>query len=214
MDIQRGIMSMCRSEIKAIIFDFGNVICTFDNHIFTNKIAKYSKYSPEELYKLIYKKLNLTRLYETGLIGSNEFYQKIIELCELDISQNEFIEAYTNIFTPIESTFDLIKKLKIKYKLAMISNTSEWDFVYAIKPIEIFDLFDVVTLSFEVLAMKPEPRIFNDCITKLDLKPNQCIYIDDIKEYSDIAQEFGLIGIHYTSHQELERTLKSYSVEF
>ena len=94
--------------IKAIIFDFGNVICSFDNNIFLKKISKYMNLSFEELNKLIYKESNLTKLYETGLITSEEFYNEIVKLCNLNISKKKFIECYTNIFTPIESTIELI----------------------------------------------------------------------------------------------------------
>ena len=35
--------------IKAIVFDFGNVICKFDNGIFTKNISKYTNKSIEEI---------------------------------------------------------------------------------------------------------------------------------------------------------------------
>jgi glucose-1-phosphatase len=200
--------------IKAIIFDFGNVICTFDNGLFLTRISKYTDKSVEELDCLIYKESDLPRSYETGHLTSDEFFQKIVILCGLDIPKEVFIEAYTEIFSPIGPTFELIKKLKKNYRLALLSNTSEWDFNYGIKPVEIFDLFDAVSLSFEVKAMKPSHKIFDDCINKLHLKPSECIYIDDIKKYSDKATELGMIGINYTSHAELLASLKSYNIRF
>ena len=114
--------------IKAIIFDFGNVICSFDNSLFISKISKHTNKSIKELNNLIYHKSNLPNLYETGEISSNEFFERITKLCELKISKDIFIEAYTNIFSPIKSTFKLIKDLKDNYKLALLSNVSEWDF--------------------------------------------------------------------------------------
>ena len=61
--------------------------------------------------------------------------------------------------------------------------------------------------------MKPNKEIFLDCIKKLHLKPEECIYIDDIKEYSNKATELGMGGIHYTSEKELLKSLKSFGVE-
>lgn len=200
--------------IKAIIFDFGNIIYSFDNNLFLIKISKYTDKSVEDLNNLIYKKSDLPRLYETGNISSDEFFEEIIKLCDLNITKEVFIEAFTNIFSPISSTIQLIKKLKKNYKLALLSNTSEWDFVFGIKSIEIFNLFAAVSLSFEVKAMKPNNKIYNDCIEKLGLKPNECIYIDDIKQYSDKATDIGMIGINYTSSSELLKSLKSYNIKF
>ena len=104
---------------------------------------------------------------------------------------------------------ELIRALKKNYKIALLSNTSEWHFNYAIKPIEIFELFDTVTLSFEVKAMKPDSKMFDDCLTKLALQPNECIYIDDIWENSDQAAKMGMIGIQYNSNGELLKSLHS-----
>lgn len=122
--------------------------------------------------------------------------------------------SISNIFLPITSTFELIKRLKNGYKLALLSNTNEWDFNFGIKPIEIFGLFDAVSLSFQIKAMKPSEKIFDDCLRKLNLKPNECIYIDDIKKYSDKATEIGMFGIHYTTHSGLLKSLKSLNVNF
>jgi len=193
--------------IKAIIFDFGNVICTVDNNIFLEKISKFTDKNISELKKLIYLS-DLPQKYETGSISSDEFFNKIVRKCSLSISKHEFIKAYTDIFAPIQTTFDLIKKLKAKYKIALLSNTSEWDFKYGEKPIEIFDLFDALSLSFKVKAMKPENKIFLDSLSKLHLRPEECVYIDDIEEYVKAANQMGIHGIHYISYEKLINSLK------
>ena len=191
--------------IKAIIFDLGNVIYNFDNNLFLNKISKHTEHSAAELNELIYESSTLPKQYETGLLTSDEFFDSITDLCDLSISKNDFIEAYTNIYTPIAPTFDLIRNLRPNYKLALLSNTCEWDIEYGIKPRmgELFDAFDAVSLSFEIKAMKPREEIFLDVLEKLKLRPEECIYIDDIKEYTDAASKLGINGVHYTSHTEL-----------
>jgi putative hydrolase of the HAD superfamily len=88
-----------------------------------------------------------------------------------------------------------------------LSNTNELHFNYVIKQQGIFIFFDVVSLSFKVKAMKPDRRIFDDCLKKLGLLPEECVYIDDIKEYADKATELGLTGIHYKSEENLKLIL-------
>lgn len=39
--------------IKAIIFDFGNVIATFDNNKFLERISKYTEKTVSELDRII-----------------------------------------------------------------------------------------------------------------------------------------------------------------
>jgi putative hydrolase of the HAD superfamily len=195
--------------IKAIIFDYGNVISVLDNNLFLKKIAGCSEKTVSELHELIYVQSDLPGQYETGLITSNEFFTLTKKLCGLSISQTDFIGAFTGIFTPIQSTLALIERLKPDYRLGLLSNTNEWDFKYEIEKIRVFDLFDTVTVSYRVKAMKPEREIYYDALNKLGLKPEECIYIDDIKEYSDAASSIGIRGIHYIDHNSLLESLAS-----
>ena len=198
--------------IKAIIFDFGNVICKFDYGLFVSKISGHSPKPAEEIRDLILRKSGLHRLYETGTISSDEFFNRTVSLCGLNISKEDFIQAYVTIFSPVNSTIELIKILKKNYKIALLSNTNEWHFNYAIKPLEIFEQFDAVTLSHEVKTMKPDPGIYEDCLMKLELQPHECIYIDDIRENSDQATKMGMTGIQYQSNDELLKSLYSHHI--
>jgi len=200
--------------IKATIFDFGNVICNFDNNIFIERISKYTEKSKQELHEIIFNSSELMKKYETGLISSEEFFNEAVERCSLSITKQEFIKAFTDIFTPIPTTFELIKKLKKRYKIALLSNTNEWDFEYGIKTTEIFPLFDAVTLSFEVKSKKPEEKIYRDVLNKLKLKPEECVFIDDIQEFVESANKIGMRGIHYTSYEKLIESLKNLKVSF
>jgi len=198
--------------IRAIIFDYGNVISGVDNNLFLERISGFCDRSVPELHKLIYEDSGLPAQYETGLITSDGFYDKISELCGLKMKRAEFITAFTDIFTPIEETTSLIRQLKANYKLALLSNTNEWDFEHEIRKNESFPLFDTVTLSFVVGEMKPGRNIYMDALGKLNVHPEECIYIDDIREYAEAATAIGIAGIHYVSHEQLLDAFRSLNV--
>lgn len=198
--------------IKAIIFDYGNVIEKLDNSIFTKKISLYSSFSDKKIYDLIFHNSDIQKKYETGLIGSNDFFLSVSTLCRLEMDIEPFRKAYTEIFTPERDIIEMIKFLRGKYKLGLISNTSEWDFQYAIKKNEVFDLFDTISLSFQVKAMKPDKKIFFDSLNKLDLSAKECVYIDDIKTYSDRAIELGMVGIQYKNFFELKKEFRNLNI--
>jgi putative hydrolase of the HAD superfamily len=199
--------------IKAIIFDFGNVICKFDNNLFIQRISNFSDKSVPELNDLIYQRSDLLKQYETGLITSDDFFDQVVKQCSLDISRTEFIKAFTDIFSPVQETFDLIDRLKSRHKLALLSNTSQWDFEYGIKTCGVYDRFDTVSLSFMVKEMKPGEKIYFDALNKLNLEPEECIYIDDIKEYVEAAVNIGMTGIHYISHEKLTESLRRSEID-
>jgi epoxide hydrolase-like predicted phosphatase len=198
--------------IHAVVFDFGNVVCGFDLQQFLRRISRFSKKSISELQEIFPSFRDVAIEYESGLITSDHFFEGIRKRTELSISKQEFIKAYCEIFTPIPATFDLVRKLKKNYKLGLVSNTNEWHYQYGIRPVDIFPLFDAVTLSFEVRAMKPAHAMYDDILTKLMVYPPECVFIDDINENVDAAMNIGMHGIHYTSPEALISSLHGLNV--
>ena len=197
--------------IKAIIFDYGNVIEKINDDIFLRGISNHTHKSIIELRDLIYNS-DLPEKYERGMMSSGEFYQEVVKRCKLSISIPDFIDVYTGVNTPIPATVGLIKKLKKKYKLGLISNTSEWDYERIIMQSEVYGLFDAVTISCRVRMMKPEVGIYLDVVKKLKLKSDECVYIDDVKEYVDGACKIGIKGIQYKSHNSLLKSLRKLKI--
>ena len=200
--------------IRAVIFDFGNVICRFDPKIFVRGIAPFSTMPVVPLGTVLMNSSDLFLAYESGRISSPVFFERISSRCGISCTQEQFIAAFSSIFTPNVPVFDLVRSLKQRYRLGLLSNTSEWHFQHGIRPTEIFPLFDTVTLSFEVGAMKPAEEIYRDALKKLGRVPDECAYIDDIREYADAASSIGMHGLHYTGHSGLLQRLTEIGIRF
>lgn len=194
--------------IRAVVFDFGNVICRFDNRLVLARVADRSGMSLAQIEEVVRRSSAFIRQYEKGLVSSREFFTHFSALFHLDVTEEEFVKMYTDKFTPIPGTFDLIRRLKGGYKLGLLSNTSEWDFEYGIKTVDVYPLFDSVTLSCRVHALKPAPEIYRDAVSKLGVQPSECVYVDDIKEYAEAAANLGMTAITYRSAAELAESLK------
>jgi HAD superfamily hydrolase (TIGR01509 family) len=197
--------------IRGVIFDFGNVVCSFDVARFLEKLNEWSGVPVETLRDRVYGS-NLHSLYERGRISSEEFRDRIVRMTGARVPVEAFEEGFTDIFTPLGDTQALIVALKGRYRLGLLSNTNECHFRRHIRRVPVFPLFDTVTLSFEVGALKPEPPIYRDALRKLSLPPEACVFIDDIVEYADGAKALGIHGIRYTGHAELLRDLSGLGV--
>lgn len=199
--------------IKVVIFDFGNVLCAFTNQLLINRISDYTNLSPEQVTNILYKQSGLPVQYETGLITSQEFFEKLSKLFNLSLSFQELHDVYSkDKFTLIDGMSDVIQKIKSSYKVALLSNCSEWDYSYAIKLLPVIESFDVVTKSFEVKAMKLSKKIFEVTIQQLGVQPNECIYTDDIYEYVEVANSLGIDGIHFTGKDSFVRELEKRNI--
>ncbi len=198
--------------IKAVIFDYGNVIAQVDHGIFLRRIAQRSSLSVDDLKNLSQHHQDLLVAYESGMVSSETFGMTIIDRCKLSMSLTELRDAFIDIFQRIEPTIALIKSLKPHYKIGLLSNTNEWHYKAEIETVEAFQYFDTVTVSFEVGTMKPFPEIYTDALTKLQVQPGEIVYIDDIAAYVEGAQRLGLNAIHYTSHDSLMKDLRNMGV--
>ncbi len=108
-------------------------------------------------------------------IGTGVF--KRLELC--DQLKDEYVEWFCNGATEnLTSNRDWLKSLQGKYKLGVISNnfgnTQGW-----CDEFQLTSMLDVIIDSTVFGASKPDPRIFNAVLTKLNVTPSEAIYVGD-----------------------------------
>ena len=77
----------------------------------------------------------------------------------------------------------------------------------------IYHLFDAVILSYRVGMSKDEPEIFRMMASKLSVKEDQCVFIDDTKLFIQTADTVGMKTIWYDNPGQLKKELESLSVK-
>jgi putative hydrolase of the HAD superfamily len=75
-------------------------------------------------------------------------------------------------------------------------------------PTELFpDMFDAVVISAEVGMRKPERRIFLHAAEVLGLRPEECVFIDDIQANITAAEQVGYTGVLHTTAESTSARL-------
>jgi putative hydrolase of the HAD superfamily len=198
--------------IDAVLFDFGQVIATFDMDRMARNLAGATGATPAAILGHMANVRDVAIRYESGALTTAEFFDEIRRKTGLPMDMEKLRIAYCDIFAPITTTADVIRALKSRYRLGLVSNTSEWHYEYGIKPVEVFPLFDAVTLSFEVGAMKPDPAVYHDALRKLGLPAPACVYLDDIQANVDAAARLGMRAFRYVDHATMVQDLASAGV--
>lgn len=188
------------------------VISSFDLRTLVRNISTFTGRPVEELPPVLEKIRTAAIEYETGLLTTDEFFRTVLQRTGLSMTREQFRLAYNNIFKPIPENRELIRRLKPHYRLGLLSNTSEWHFQHAIRTTDVFPLFDAVTLSYEVRALKPAEALYRDILAKLQSAPVECVYIDDIQVNVEAAERIGMHGIHYHSPGQLLLSLRALAV--
>ena len=132
--------------IEAIIFDLGKVIVDYDHYIACKKILKYTDKKEEEIYPIIFSS-GLTHRFEKGKLEPREFFSELKKALNLTLDYPVFVPIWNDIFWEIEPTSELIRYLKGKYKLVMMSNVGKLHFEYIKEKFPIVGEFDELILS-------------------------------------------------------------------
>ena len=69
--------------------------------------------------------------------------------------------------------------------------------------------FDVVIVSCEVGVTKPDPMIFQMCLTRLAVEPSHALFVDDRIENVEGAARVGLRTFHFIGADAASRLVKS-----
>jgi len=197
--------------IQGVIFDFGGVIHSVDFDLFFRSFRGRTDRTFGEMNSLVAGS-GLPRRYESGEISSREFFQEMDNLIGLRVSEDEFRSAFVAIFTPIDPTILLIRGLSRSFRLGLLSNTNEWHYEHHIRTVDVFPLFDAVTLSYQVKTMKPAEAIYRDMLEKIGVPPQECVFVDDLEENVAGARRMNLHAIHYTGHERLISSLAELGV--
>lgn len=193
--------------IKNIIFDLGNVLIRFKPEEFVNKNIK--KEYREKFFNAVFKGQEWADL-DRGVLEYSDavkiFSEKIPE-CSSEIKKL-FDNYILDVLEPIEKNIEIMKSLKGKYKLFVLSNFHYLAFDYIFKNWEFFKYFDGKIVSGHCKLLKPEKEIYELLCSTYSLNPIECVFIDDTKANIEAAEKFGIKGIHLTDINILEEKLK------
>jgi epoxide hydrolase-like predicted phosphatase len=98
---------------------------------------------------------------------------------------------------PIAATADLVRALRPRYRLGILSNADRTLRARLRTGLPIYDLFDDVVCSAEVGLAKPEPEIYVLACERLGLPPGACVFVDDHEPNITAAEAVGLRAVLY-----------------
>ena len=190
--------------IKAIIFDWAGVLSD------STYAAWLRRHVPDPSRREYLRKLadNLDR----GDISAAQFTDELAAATGLPAASIR--EQRIATYQPRQSMFDLVTRLRRTYKAAVLSNfTHEW-----LEPIfdkyDLWRYFDAVIISSRERVIKPEPEIYLRTLRRLEIEPDEAIFIDDREENVIAASALKIDGILFTGEAELERALRARGIQF
>lgn len=194
--------------VSTIISDLGKVVLWFDNSIFYRKMTAHCSKSVDEMRAVVHNNFDLIERFDEGGLTPHEFYERAVALLGARIGYDDFVAAYVDVFSRNQPVIDLFRGLKGRMKLILLSNTDPLRFGFVRERFPDIFFFDEYVLSYEVRALKPDPRIYLEAMKRAGASAASCVFIDDMEENIAGAAALGLKAILYKPDTDLAQQLK------
>jgi putative hydrolase of the HAD superfamily len=197
--------------VQAVISDFGGVLTSplLDSFMAFQRASGVSLEALAKAMMSVTARDGANPLFEleTGRMTEAAFLsslgQELTRSLDREVTLASFGEQYFQNLHPNEPMIDYMRELKDRgYRMAICTNNvREWEPLWRAKlPVE--EIFDLVVDSAFVGSRKPERRIYEITLERLDVAAENALLIDDLEPNCQAAQNMGLRAVWFRSTEQ------------
>ena len=181
--------------IRAIFFDIGGIFFNESDRAPVKAWEKRLDLQTGQLYEIVLDN-SIAKQATLGNATVEEIWNEVAE--QLSLSKFEIQQLKMDMWSGWIWDTNLlsdIRILKSNYKLGTISDAWPGAREGMIEYIN-NGIFDVSVFSYEEGLEKPDPQIFHRALSRLEVIPQEAIFLDDKLKNIQGAQAIGMAGVH------------------
>jgi len=201
-------------SLEALILDYGNVLSHPQPGDWFESIAAQAGV-PTNAFQDAYWQHR--RLYDAGLPAA-EYWKRVLATLghsprafDQEAVIDQLVKADVASWTEYrEEIWDLAQSFRARGgRTAFLSNGVPEAMAKIRADRHLKRWFDVVVVSCEVGVAKPDPVIFQMCLTRLGVEPSRALFVDDRIENIEGAARIGLQTFHFVGTDAVSRLVQS-----
>tara|TARA_Y100000310_G_scaffold344861_1_gene460079 strand:+ start:679 stop:1728 length:1050 start_codon:yes stop_codon:yes gene_type:complete len=196
--------------IKAVIFDVGGVLQGHEWSFVVNSLLdlRPDLSVKEYLNAFYHDRENYFDLYQVSRISSEEFWGMVAD--RLNISKihiNRLKESFEHLYSFVNlELIEILKNLKNNYKLFILSNSCP-ELENRLVKNDYYSLFDKAYFSHNICCRKPNKDSYQKVLEDNDLRPQECILVEDNIGNIESAKEMGINTLFVKNNGSLKEEL-------
>lgn len=191
-----------------VLFDLGNVLVRIHPEAFLQSLGIDT---PENRKVYGPKVIEIVKRYESGGDSTEQYLSRLEGLLnhgEFHFVREQIEKAMLAVIgKPIEGMEDLVQRVAAGNRVGLLSNTNPLHYHLCLENLPVLRHIPVHFLSYQLLALKPEPAIYHAVMEAIELPAGEILFIDDSEENVAAAQKIGMQGIRFTERAKLDQEL-------
>ena len=189
--------------MRGLLVDYGGVLTT-------NVFESFRAFSIDEgldpdaikrLFRGEPEAVRLVRRLETGDLSEDEFGERFGEMLGIE-RRAGLVERMFGHARPDDAMVEGVRRAHAQgVRTGLVSNSMG---VGRYDRSTFPELFDGVVISGDEGMHKPQPEIFRLGAERIDLPPEECVFVDDLRENCEGAEAVGMTAV---LHRGADRTL-------
>jgi putative hydrolase of the HAD superfamily len=180
--------------MRGLLVDFGGVLTTnvFDSF---RAFCRGEGLDPDAVRRLFRDEpeaLRLVRAIETGSLSEDEFGERFGGLLGVE-RRAGLVERMFGHIRPEPTMVEAVRRARSQgIRTGLVSNSMG---VGRYDRSAFPELFDGVVISGEEGMHKPQPGIFRLSAERIGLRPEECVFVDDLRENCQGAEAVGMTAV-------------------
>ena len=194
--------------IKSVVFDWGGVLIEDPSVKIYDYCAAALSVSQKDFIN-VYEQF--APEFQKGTISEDLLLEHICSVLHITKPTQSSLweDAFRHSYEENTETFNLASRLKKNgFRIGLLSNTEAPAMRFFHE--QQYPMFDVTVFSCAEGTRKPEERIYKILLQRLQLQPDEVLFIDDNMEYTLAAAQVRINTILFKNHQQLRQALTSF----
>jgi len=198
-------------NLKAVIFDYGNVLCLPPTRADIEGSARILGVPPDR-FRVLWSRHR--DRYDRGDLSRELYWKQVAEDAGTPLQSRQLQDlAERDVIMWSRTHPAMITWLEdlsaSGMKTAVLSNMHADMIRHVRDNFAWLKRVNSATFSAEVRLIKPEPGIYEHCLRSLGVAPTETLFIDDREVNLAAAEAIGIHGIHFRSVAELRSELEA-----
>lgn len=190
--------------VRAVFFDIGNVLLRFSSRRVLARVACAVRSHPLKLAKYLWKS-DIGARIERGEVSGEQLYALFQSELGYKGTFAQFRLLWCDHFTLDRGSYAILKRTAKAVPTYLLSNTNALHIDFIRERYEFPSLVRGAILSHELGLRKPDPAIYRAALKLSGTKPEETVFVDDLKPNVESAQKLGFQAIRFRSAEDLRR---------